>query len=58
MKTKLKYNLHYYIKLRMVSPSISSLKASAIGGFTPGGRLSIWAAVAIDSAYSALAVNI
>ena len=42
----------------MVSPSIEPLKASGIGGLTPGGRLLAWAAVATDSAYSALAVNI
>ena len=46
------------MKLRMVSPSIYPLKASGTAGFTPGGRLSDWAAVATDSAYLSLVVSV
>ena len=42
----------------MVLLSIKVLKASGIRGLTQGNRLSTWAIVATDSAYSALAVNI
>ena len=42
----------------MVLPSIDPLKASGTKSLTPAGRLLAWAAIATDSAYSALAVSI
>ena len=42
----------------MVLPSIDPLKASGTIILTPAGRLSAWADIATDSAYSALAVSI
>ena len=40
----------------MVLLSIEHLKASGVGGLTPAGRLSSWAAVVTQSPYSILAV--
>ena len=45
-------------KLRMVSSSIEPLKASVTRGLTLESRLTTWAVASIDSAYSALAVDI
>ena len=42
------------MKLKMVLAFIELLKTSGTGGLPQGGRLSAWAAEAIDSASSAL----
>ena len=42
----------------MVILSVKCLNASGTGSFTPGCRLSSWAAAATDTAYSALAAKI
>ena len=42
----------------MVLPSIKPLKASGTGGLTPASKLLAWAPIAIDSAYSDLAVSL
>ena len=44
--------------MRIVLPSIYSVKSSGTGDFAPGSRLTACAAVATYSAYFALSVNI
>ena len=51
IKTKLKYN-SYFKKIQ------DSFIIHGTRGLTPGSRLLAWDALAIDSAYSALALNV